>query len=96
MATPTNVTTYNGKTIIRYDYKIQNNKGQLIDTFVYIRASNGQIINPSSIRLTKDLVQDTNFRFVCCTTTLEACINSWITNTGDCWITEAGLSWGLP
>ncbi len=93
---PQNIISYNNKTILRFDYKIQAQSGGFIDTSVYIRVSDGQQINPKSMKLTKDLVQESSLKYVCCTTALETCINSWITNAGGCWITESGASWGLP
>ena len=62
----------------------------------YINTSNNQIINPNSVRLTRDLNQNTTIKYVCCTTAsnLPSC-DGWATANENCWATADGFTWGI-
>lgn len=88
--------TYNNGSIIEYTYTVVPSKGSTYTQTIYIRVSDGQIIDPKSIVLTPDVNSENSFQGVCCNIAFpdEGC-EGWITEDGLCWITEDGLSWAV-
>lgn len=91
-----NIVSYNNGQVFKLKYTAYNIRQQPVLVEKYILAATGLEVNPRTLRLTKDPIQNINIGYVCCVTGLQPPVcNGWATANGNCWVTPQGLNWSF-
>lgn len=85
--------TYNNGQYLEYIYTIVPLIGATYKQNVFIRISDGVIVNPSELSLTLDKNSENIFQGICCPST-DIC-DGWQTQSNECWVTSNDLSWAF-